>query len=97
MEEGDSKKAALILMKTPHFIGHYSICSLSFEFLVLHVNASCAHVIAICFQTPKSLEDSLKMTAIFSPFLVPSPSERKMTSLLLNTMTSLLLIVTAFF
>ena len=39
---------------------------------------------------------TLRMTAIFSPFLIPPPSERKMTSLLLYTMTSLLPILTAF-
>ena len=40
---------------------------------------------------------TLRMTAIFRPFLTPSPpSERKMTSLLLYTMTSLLLILTVF-
>ena len=37
----------------------------------------------------------LRMTAIFGPFFTPPPSERKITSLLLHTMTSLLLILTA--
>ena len=52
-----------------------------------------------CIQDARLLirGHTLRMTAIFRPFLTPSPpSERKMTSLLLYTMTSLLLILTAF-
>ena len=63
------------------------------EIATLSFTVTCQAMQELRFQVR---EDSLRMTAIFRPFFYPlPPSEHKMTSLLLNTVTSMLLIVTA--